>query len=123
MNDATDRAAVARAVRRARERAGYTQEQAADIAGLGVATWRQLEAAESVRSLTWAKAERALGWEAGTLEAVSLGESRPLPTAPGEESRPTDRLSAEDVADDLETAQRLIARALRHLRGDQTEES
>lgn len=122
MNDAIDRAAVARAVRRARERAGYTQDQAAEIAGLGVATWRQLEAGEAVRSLTWAKAERALGWEAGTLEAVSLGENRPLPATPSGE-KPADRLSPADVADDLETAQRLIARALRHLRGDGTEES
>lgn len=112
-DDGFDRVAVARAVRRARERLGYTQEQAAEVAGLGVVTWRQIESAEPVRSLSLAKAERALGWPQGSLEAVARGEEPP----PARPSPDEGRLDLEEAADDLESAARLILRWVPRLRG------
>jgi DNA-binding XRE family transcriptional regulator len=114
-DDGFDRAAVARAVRRARERFGYTQDQAAEVAGLGVVTWRQIEAGEPVRSLSLAKAERALGWSEGSLEAVGLGENPPAAVAPPG-SDAGQRLDLREAADDLESAARLILRWVPRLR-------
>lgn len=113
-DDAFDRIAVAQAVRRARERLGYTQEQAAEVAGLGVVTWRQIEGGEAVRSLSLAKAERGLGWGAGTLEALGRGGGPPA-RSPGEAVAGA-RLDLTEAADDLENAARLILRWVPRLR-------
>lgn len=67
---------VASAVRRRRGEIGLTQDEAAELAGIGLSTWTNVESArgESYRPKTLVAICRALGWKSDSIERLLIGE-------------------------------------------------
>lgn len=72
------------AVKRQRRLMGWTnQEQAAEAAGISVATWREVEQGIGrAEAGTLGLVERALRWPAGMIERIADGEDPPEHTDP-----------------------------------------
>ena len=72
---------VALAVRDRRLNLGWTQQEAADRAGVSLATWRLIESAgrDRYQDLTVRGVCRALGWSANTFDDIVAGGDAPTP--------------------------------------------
>lgn len=97
-----------RALEQRRVALGYTQKQAADLdSHIGQVTWGKIERGESVRELQRAAAERAVGWQSGTLREIAEGTQPPADTPPADPS---------PLLDDLAQARQIIDRVADRLR-------
>lgn len=56
-----------------RKALGMSKEAAARVAEISRITWRKVENGESVRDVTYASVDRALGWVSGGAESVLSG--------------------------------------------------
>ncbi|HVN50748.1 MAG TPA: helix-turn-helix transcriptional regulator [Acidimicrobiales bacterium] len=72
---------VADAVKDRRLTLGWTQQEAADRAGVSLATWRLVESAgrERFQELTLRGLVRGLGWPVGSIERLRAGGPPPTP--------------------------------------------
>lgn len=71
--DLDGRLRLARLVTQRRVKLGLHKAQAAQAAGLTITTYMRVEHGQSVRDVTYAKIETALGWAAGACVAVLEG--------------------------------------------------
>src|SRR4051794_35231684 len=58
-----------------RKALGLTKAAAARAGGVNVITWTKVEVGESVRDVTYAAVDRALGWVPGDAEAALSGST------------------------------------------------
>lgn len=96
-----ERQRIAHHVRASRLAQRLSIDEAAASVGMSPVTWTRVEQAKTVRSLTYAGIERALGWPSGTLESLASGGTPPAterPTQPPPD-RPADAQA--DRAEDL----------------------
>ncbi|MGR6922667.1 helix-turn-helix domain-containing protein [[Actinomadura] parvosata] len=73
MDRETARQALAERVRRRRLALGWSIDEAAERGSMSPTTWTRVEEAKRVRDLTYAGIERALGWQAGSVDQIADG--------------------------------------------------
>lgn len=72
---ADDLQRLARLVIKRRVQLGWHKSDAASAADLTITTYMRIEKGQSVRDVTYAKLERALGWAPGASQAILEGAS------------------------------------------------
>lgn len=95
---------LARFIQRRREELGLSVRKAASLAEVDRGTWADAEEAKrNLSRRSWSGFERALQWQAGSIEAI-LAAGEPQPAPPGQY---TERGVGGSLADEIERIQRL----------------
>jgi transcriptional regulator with XRE-family HTH domain len=106
-------------VRRARLAANLTLEAAADRASMSHVTWGNVEDGEPARAMSYAKIERALGWQSGCIDEYLVNGAVPS-MVPADGAAHGQASLREDIAAEIERIRHLSLPATTRLRMIQT---
>lgn len=102
--DATPAERLAALVRQRRVELNMHKIDAARAAGITITTYMKVEAGESVRDVTYAKIEQALGWVPGSCRDILAGAKAASTVQPGSDGTVIASVPAEALEEEIRQA-------------------